>query len=732
MKLILFITILLSSLSYLYSGEIYPKRPEELAHFEKGYFIGLNSRSDSVIFEKGWAFEQDQFLVKSGGSQQIIPLKNEKVLDIVVLESHIALLTDLLGDCYLSLYDYNLQQVHNIRTSYTPNQNLRLIRQDNNIILQDRNSSSVFVISKGKLVKKRTINGCCSILSYKDYYIAFFKNNRYAEVVIVNDSGGVLHSEHLPTYKHQRLIKTDSLVFLMGSFGYETDIYCFTMKDLMPVKRVNVPADINNINILPNQNDIRIRYTQTSKTHTSLIAQNFFHDDDYEVYDLDKYFYKLLKSHTLDDKSIWLFANGILLADYDSGILSAYEYSCEDWVDSKSDISLVNNFLTVRGEAGSSIFELNDNNWWLWNSLQYKYGNAILIAVVAFAFLIVLRFARNQKKLLKTVIDLPGTGVILVIDKYSRLINLNSPAAELLSIKAGVPLKKLYTSYFADEGLKILTGIIDFAVSKRENLTRKVNLLIGNDTKEWLCTVKVMTNIAGKFTGVVFTGIDITEQLEKKRLTNWAQLAHDMQTNLSTIKLNAEHLQTEEDPNNHSRKKKIIHQVNLLMSRVRDIVTVGRSDKLNTVPVNSSDICIEARNEFDDTVFPDVSFDVIVAPFMLNCDKPKLIRAVRNAIENAIKAMPDRKGNVTISCDKDSRHAYFRVKDDGPGMTKSTLEKIIKPYFTTAEKTGGMGMGTMIMQHVAEMHGGSVKFNSEPGKGTEVIFIIPIRNRGEE
>ncbi len=408
----------------------------------------------------------------------------------------------------------------------------------------------------------------------------------------------------------------------------------------------------------------------------------------------------------------------------------ADDYNCEDWVNEKSEILLKDDKLTIRGEAGSSIFEVQTNNWWLWNSIQYEYGNMILICVVAFAFLIVLRFARNQKKLLKTVIDLPGTGVILVIDKYSRLINLNTPAAELLSIKEGVPLKKLYTSYFAEDGLKILTGIIDFAVNKRENLTRKINLVIGKDTKEWLCTVKVMTNIAGKFTGVVFTGIDITEQLERKRLTNWAQLAHDMQTNLSTIKLNAEHLHTQEDHNNQSRKKKIIHQVNLLMSRVRDIVTVGRSDKLNSVPVNSTDICIEARNEFDETVFPDVSFELALTPFILSCDKSKLIRAVRNAIENAIKAMPERKGNIAISCDKDSRHAYFRVKDNGPGMTKATLEKIIKPYFTTAEKTGGMGMGTMIMQHVAEMHGGSVKFNSEPGKGTEVIFIIPIRSKG--
>lgn len=732
MRFIISFILLFCSVSAVYSGEIYPKHPNETAHFEKGYYIGLNSRGDSVVFEKGWAFEQDQFIVITDMEQVIIPIKNAKVLDIEVVENSIALLTELNNNYHLELYDFDLQQTHNIIVNFSSKSSLNLYKKDRNLILQDRSSANIYSIENRKLVKKRSITSCCNILNYDDFYIAFFKNNRFAELAFVHDSGRVVRSEHLPTYKYQKLIKSDSLVFLLGSFGYETDIYCFRLKDLLPVKRLNVPAEIQNINLLPANGDFRLRYTHTSKTHTSLVAKNFFNEAESHTYNLDKYFYKLLASETIGDRSVWLFANGILIADYRSGILSADEYNCEEWVNKESDISLHDDILTIRGIAGSSIFNLADNNWWRWNSLQYKYGNMILIGVVILAFLIVLRFARNQKKLLQTVIDLPGTGVILVIDKYSRLINLNSPAAELLSVKAGVPLKNLYSSYFAEDGLKILTGIIDFAINKRENLTRKVNLLIGNDTKEWLCTVKVMTNIAGKFTGVVFTGIDITEQLERKRLTNWAQLAHDMQTNLSTIKLNAEHLHTEKYHNNHSRKKKIIHQVNLLMSRVRDIVTVGRSDKLNTVPVNSTDICIEARNEFDETVFPDVSFDLNLSAFMLNCDKPKLIRAVRNAVENAIKAMPDRKGSIVISCDKDSRNAYFRVKDDGPGMTKATLEKIIKPYFTTAEKTGGMGMGTMIMQHVAEMHGGSVKFNSEPGKGTEVIFIIPIRIKGGE
>jgi signal transduction histidine kinase len=68
---------------------------------------------------------------------------------------------------------------------------------------------------------------------------------------------------------------------------------------------------------------------------------------------------------------------------------------------------------------------------------------------------------------------------------------------------------------------------------------------------------------------------------------------------------------------------------------------------------------------------------------------------------------------------------YFSVKDTGAGMDDKTKAKMLTPYFTTSKKHGGAGIGTMIMQHVAELHGGRMIVNSEPGKGTEIVFVIP-------
>jgi len=209
--------------------------------------------------------------------------------------------------------------------------------------------------------------------------------------------------------------------------------------------------------------------------------------------------------------------------------------------------------------------------------------------------------------------------------------------------------------------------------------------------------------------------------LGRQRLTNLAQLAHDMQTNLSTIRLNAEQIETDEVPKNEERKRKIIHQVGLLMQRVRDIVTVGRGEIVKQ-EVDAYELCMEARMEFDEVMFPNIEFELDLQHFPISCDKPKMIRAIRNAIENAIKAFQGRGGKIKVTNWKDTRFGYVSVNDNGPGMDKGMIEKILKPYFTT----GGSGIGTMIMQHVVELHGGRLEVRTEKGKGTEIIFVIPL------
>lgn len=421
-----------------------------------------------------------------------------------------------------------------------------------------------------------------------------------------------------------------------------------------------------------------------------------------------------------------LFRNGIASVST-NGILQSLDYYPfgEKFKDSP-ELFVSGDRLVLSSTRGSVILTMEENKFWYVNRFLENKGLYIFPGILLIILIITIQLYRHQKRFLNTILNLPTSGMIFYIDKYGHLKKANAVGMEFLDLNDSIPLGKDFHNYCLSERTKTIAGIIDRALISRVTVNQKTNILIENNLKEFICTAIPVRNIAGAFRGVVFTGIDITEQLERKRLSNWAALAHDMQTNLSTIKLNAEQLECEPNCSNQDRKTRIIHQAHLLIQRVRDIVTVGRNDEIETETVDSDSICREVRNEFDELLFPNVTFELKTDSFRLNCDKPKMIRAIRNAIENGIRSFKGNPGIVTISCSHDNRFAYFSVRDNGIGMDSETKAKILTPYFTTAKKQGGSGIGTMIMQHVAELHGGEISINSEQGLGTEVIFSIPL------
>ena len=67
-----------------------------------------------------------------------------------------------------------------------------------------------------------------------------------------------------------------------------------------------------------------------------------------------------------------------------------------------------------------------------------------------------------------------------------------------------------------------------------------------------------------------------------------------------------------------------------------------------------------------------------------------------------------------------------QIDDTGPGMSPETLSRIFEPYFSSRPK--GTGLGLPIAKKIVEAHGGEIKVNSEPGKGTSFTIRLPCDN----
>jgi len=81
----------------------------------------------------------------------------------------------------------------------------------------------------------------------------------------------------------------------------------------------------------------------------------------------------------------------------------------------------------------------------------------------------------------------------------------------------------------------------------------------------------------------------------------------------------------------------------------------------------------------------------------------------------------------TISRTQDG--VRFSITDRGPGMTADVLARIGDPFFTTKEPGRGMGLGIFLVRNFAARLGGSVNFESAPGKGTTVLLDLPAPTR---
>jgi signal transduction histidine kinase len=69
--------------------------------------------------------------------------------------------------------------------------------------------------------------------------------------------------------------------------------------------------------------------------------------------------------------------------------------------------------------------------------------------------------------------------------------------------------------------------------------------------------------------------------------------------------------------------------------------------------------------------------------------------------------------------------AVIEFIDSGPGMPESVLNELATPFFTT--RVGGSGLGLALSRHWTSRHGGTLRIESAPGRGTTVRVSLPLR-----
>jgi len=174
-----------------------------------------------------------------------------------------------------------------------------------------------------------------------------------------------------------------------------------------------------------------------------------------------------------------------------------------------------------------------------------------------------------------------------------------------------------------------------------------------------------------------------------------------------------------------------LQRVATIVRAMKGFAHADTTDKvLADVNKGLSDTLIVADNSIKyiadvETVFGDLPHVRCFAGDLNQVFLNLLINAA-HAIEDVVGTTGDR-GRITITTAVDGPWAVIRIADTGAGIPESIRERIFDLFFTTKDVGRGTGQGLAIVRSIiVDQHGGTISFDSVPGRGTTFELRIPI------
>ncbi len=335
----------------------------------------------------------------------------------------------------------------------------------------------------------------------------------------------------------------------------------------------------------------------------------------------------------------------------------------------------------------------------------------------------------GERSKLEAVISGMQEGVVAVGWK-GEILHTNRAARDLLGLGDGMAGVKAWEAIrfpAVEEAVRqVLAG----------GISRGVTLDAGPRALE------VVVNPVGGGRGAVLVARDVTErknydQLRKEFVAN---VSHELRTPLTLIRGYVETLRegalgdAERAPGFLETIEKNVLRLGRL---VDDLLELSRLESggqvLKPRPVEARALLGKVLEDFRPLAEKkrqalSLEADPGLEPF--KADPDFLERAIRNLVDNAVKYAPEG-GAVALQAGAEGDSVVFRVRDNGPGIPKADLPRLFERFYrvdkSRSRELGGTGLGLAIVKHIAQLHGGGVAVESEPGAGSVFSIRLPRR-----
>ena len=263
------------------------------------------------------------------------------------------------------------------------------------------------------------------------------------------------------------------------------------------------------------------------------------------------------------------------------------------------------------------------------------------------------------------------------------------------------------------------------------------------------------TNVKNDDGKIIYTILNVTDITERKQveteiltaLTRERELSelksrfisttsHEFRTPLASILSSTELLEYYLDKLSFQKRRELFEQIKTstkrMTSMLDDILTINKAEagriELKPVPLDLEKFCTDLVKEMQAIAGEQYQ---IVWKNTGECtraimDEKFLRHILTNLISNAIKYSPQG-GCIEVNLSCQNQQAVFQVKDYGIGIPKESFKKLFES-FHRANNVGniqGSGLGLSIVKRMVDLHGGSIEFSSELGRGTTFTVYLP-------
>jgi signal transduction histidine kinase len=206
-----------------------------------------------------------------------------------------------------------------------------------------------------------------------------------------------------------------------------------------------------------------------------------------------------------------------------------------------------------------------------------------------------------------------------------------------------------------------------------------------------------------------------------------SQVIHDFKTPMTVISGYVQLMQDQDERAQRTESvEQILRQFDALTSMQREVLEFARGERslfVRRVFLKKffAEVRANLQHELDSKPI-ELVMDVdakVVARF----DEARVARAVHNLARNAIEAMQDHGGRLTLSGRMAGEELVIGVEDTGSGIPKE-IEGRLFQSFVTAGKKGGTGLGLAIVKKIVDEHGGNVRVETSP-RGTRFELRLP-------